>query len=102
MSAILLELLFKNIEKGSLRDDGLPHAMNCVKITISDNGVGIPRKVLERIFDPYYSTKKEGSGLGLAISQSIINKHKGHIFASSEPNSGTTFTIYLPASPSSF
>ncbi len=96
----VIDITAKNVEKGSLHDDGLPHAMNCVKISISDNGVGIPRKVLERIFDPYYSTKKEGSGLGLAISQSIINKHKGHIFASSEPNSSTTFTIYLPASSS--
>ena len=69
-----------------------------VKILIQDNGTGIPPKVIDKIFDPYYSTKQEGSGLGLAICQSIINKHNGYIFVESAPGEGTTFIIYLPAS----
>jgi len=69
-----------------------------VKICIEDSGIGIPAKVIEKIFDPYFSTKHGGSGLGLAISQSIISKHGGHITVESSPGVGTTFTLYLPAS----
>ena len=69
-----------------------------IKISIQDSGVGIPEKLLDRIFDPYFSTKQDGSGLGLAICQSIISKHNGYIFVESVPGEGTTFTIYLPAS----
>ncbi len=69
-----------------------------LKICIEDNGVGIPPKVIEKIFDPYFSTKQGGSGLGLAISQSIIHKHGGSISVKSTLGVGTTFTIYLPAS----
>jgi PAS domain S-box-containing protein len=69
-----------------------------VRITVEDQGTGIPRKHLQRIFDPFFSTKAEGSGLGLATSYSIIQKHHGHISATSEQEIGTRFTIYLPAS----
>jgi PAS domain S-box-containing protein len=69
-----------------------------IKITIADNGGGIPEKYLDKIFDPYFSTKQEGSGLGLAVTHSIINKHDGHIFVRSKSGEGATFTIYLPAS----
>jgi len=68
-----------------------------VKISIADSGVGMPANVMEKIFDPYFTTKQEGSGLGLAISQSIIRKHDGHITLKSTPGGGTTFNIYLPA-----
>ena len=53
---------------------------------------------LDKIFDPYFSTKKEGSGLGLATSYSIIKKHDGHIAVESELGAGATFHLYLPAS----
>ncbi|MEA1969064.1 MAG: PAS domain S-box protein [Thermodesulfobacteriota bacterium] len=69
-----------------------------IKITIADNGCGIPEKYLDKIFDPYFSTRQEGSGLGLAVTHSIINKHDGHIFVRSKSGKGTIFTIYLPAS----
>ncbi len=69
-----------------------------VKISIQDSGIGIPESVIDRIFDPYFSSKQEGSGLGLAICHSIISKHGGHISVNSSPGSGTNFTIYLPAS----
>ena len=68
-----------------------------VRISLYDTGVGIPEQMLEKIFDPYFTTKQEGSGLGLAISHSIIKKHRGHIQAHSRPGQGTTFTLYLPA-----
>ena len=71
-----------------------------IKVTVQDEGIGIDQKHLDRIFDPYFSTKQAGSGLGLATVYSIINKHGGHISADSELGKGTTFTLYLPVSES--
>lgn len=68
-----------------------------VKIVVQDEGGGIAPKYLEKIFDPYFSTKQKGSGLGLAITYSIINKHNGRITVDSQIDKGTRFTIYLPA-----
>ena len=69
-----------------------------IKLVISDTGDGIEPDVLESIFDPYYSTKGEGkgTGLGLAVVQSIVKSHDGEIHVYSEPEKGTTFTIYFP------
>lgn len=69
-----------------------------IKISIKDEGVGIPRKEFARIFDPYFTTKQKGSGLGLATVFSIIKRHNGHIELESELGVGTTFYVYLPAS----
>ncbi len=68
-----------------------------VKITISDEGPGIPEENRDRIFAPFFTTKKEGSGLGLAISFSIIKKHNGHINILPAKEKGSSFEIYLPA-----
>jgi len=68
-----------------------------VKITIEDQGVGIPEEKLKNIFDPYFTTKQDGSGLGLACTYSIINNHGGTIDAYSEDGKGTVFSFYLPA-----
>ena len=76
----------------------LPQKNNYVRVSISDSGVGIPENIIDKIFDPYFSTKQEGSGLGLAISHSIISKHDGHISVQSKLGEGTTFTTYLPVS----
>jgi PAS domain S-box-containing protein len=70
-----------------------------VKIAIADTGVGIPEQYLKRIFDPYFTTKPKGNGLGLATTYSIIKHHKGLVTVESEPNRGSTFTLYLPAVP---
>jgi two-component system, cell cycle sensor histidine kinase and response regulator CckA len=69
-----------------------------VKLSIQDRGVGIPGKILPKIFDPYFTTQKTGSGLGLATAHSIVKNHGGLITAESEMGVGTTFHIYLPAS----
>lgn len=69
-----------------------------VKITIQDQGAGIAEENLSKIFDPYFTTKKEGNGLGLATSYSIIKQHDGYIEVKSQKDIGTTFFIYLPAS----
>ena len=94
----IISVTAENIVSGT--EKALPFAPNqkLVKISIQDRGVGMPQNILERIFDPYFSTKAKGSGLGLAITQSIINKHNGHISVKSRPGEGSTFTIYLPAS----
>jgi PAS domain S-box-containing protein len=69
-----------------------------IKITVKDQGFGIPKDFLQKIFDPYFTTKKKGSGLGLTIAYSIVKKHDGYISVESTLGIGTTFTIYLPAS----
>ncbi len=69
-----------------------------LRIRIRDQGTGIAPEFLERIFDPYFTTKSEGNGLGLASSYSIIRNHRGVISVESEPGAGSTFTIHLPAS----
>lgn len=70
-----------------------------VKLQFEDHGCGIQKEHLSKIFDPYFTSKQSGSGLGLAISYSIIKNHDGLIQVHSEPDTGTTFTIYLPAVP---
>ena len=71
-----------------------------IRITIRDEGVGIPEEYLKRIFDPYFTTKPKGNGLGLATTYSIIKHHEGLVTVESELDRGSTFTIYLPAVPS--
>jgi two-component system, cell cycle sensor histidine kinase and response regulator CckA len=69
-----------------------------VKISIVDQGLGIPNEHRNKIFDPYFTTKLKGRGLGLASAYSILKKHGGHIEVDSTTGSGTTFTLFLPAS----
>jgi PAS domain S-box-containing protein len=68
-----------------------------VKVTIKDSGSGIPKEHLNRIFEPYFTTKHAGSGLGLATTYSIIKRHEGMIEVESDLNKGTTFSLFLPA-----
>lgn len=68
-----------------------------VKISVEDQGIGISAEHLQKIFDPYFTTKQKGSGLGLATSFSIVKNHDGHITAESQVGIGTAFHIYLPA-----
>lgn len=69
-----------------------------VEISIKDRGIGMPREIIHKIFDPFYTTKEKGHGLGLATSYSILSKHGGHIDVESEPGKGTAFHLFLPAS----
>ncbi len=71
---------------------------NYIKLTVKDSGVGIPKKNLQKIFDPYFTTKDKGNGLGLATAYSIIKKHEGLIRVESVVGRGTTFFISIPAS----
>jgi signal transduction histidine kinase/sensor domain CHASE-containing protein/CheY-like chemotaxis protein/PAS domain-containing protein len=69
-----------------------------VKISVEDQGIGIPETNLDRIFDPYFTTKTKGSGLGLATVYSIIRNHGGLITVETRAGSGTIFHLYIPAS----
>lgn len=68
-----------------------------VKVTIKDQGIGIPKEHLQKIFDPYFTTKQQGHGLGLSSTYAIIKNHGGYIDVESVTGSGTAFYIYLPA-----
>lgn len=66
------------------------------KISIADNGVGIPRELVSKIFQPLFSTKTKGTGLGLAVVSSVIERHNGKVAVHSEPGLGANFVIELP------
>lgn len=67
-----------------------------VKIVIEDTGKGIAKEDLEKLFNPFFTTRSDGTGLGLAVSHRIIELHKGEIKVESEPSKGTSFTLILP------
>lgn len=67
-----------------------------VTVKIEDTGVGIPAPCLDKIFDPFYTTKDNGTGLGLSIVHTIISNHQGHIEVGSVKDQGTVFTVLLP------
>lgn len=68
-----------------------------VRIMVSDTGTGIPRELVSKIYEPYFTTRQSGSGLGLTVTHSIIRNHGGTIEVESSPGAGTTFIVYLPA-----
>ncbi len=78
-------------------DPPLLEANHYVRIEIIDTGIGMPKGILDKIFDPFFSTKATGHGLGLATCYSIIKRHGGAIDVQSEPGKGSTFCLYLPA-----
>lgn len=81
---------------GSDNDHSLPGG-DYLSVGIRDEGKGIPKELLGKIFDPYFTTKPTGNGLGLATVLSIVKRHGGNITVNSVEDKGTLFTIYLPA-----
>jgi two-component system NtrC family sensor kinase len=67
-----------------------------IAVSFTDTGEGIPRANLERIFDPFFSTRPSGTGLGLSVSLGIVQAHKGRITVETEEGRGSTFTVWLP------
>jgi len=70
-----------------------------VLITVKDNGNGIPQKILEKIFQPFFTTKPtgQGTGLGLSLSYDIVKAHGGELKVETKEGEGSTFSILLPA-----
>lgn len=81
-------------EKGILKVKIVNQKDQCI-VMIEDNGIGMDKNSLSRIFEPYFTSKKDGNGLGLTNTQNIILNHKGKISVESTPGNGTTFTITL-------
>ncbi len=67
-----------------------------IRVRITDSGPGIAPANLDRIFEPYFTTKEGGTGLGLALAYKIVQEHQGTIRAESQPGAGATFTVTLP------
>jgi PAS domain S-box-containing protein len=96
----IIEVRAENVQISADRTEPfLPLAAgDYVKMSVCDHGVGIPEDNLQKIFDPYFTTKQKGSGLGLFTCYSIIKNHEGHIAVESSVGIGTTFHVYIPAS----
>ena len=80
--------------QGDNPDDAI--SKSCIRVQISDTGKGIERDQLQKIFDPFFTSKSEGTGMGLSVAHGIIQEHHGAIEVESRPGKGTTFSIYLP------
>ncbi len=91
-----IDIAAENLGNGNDADPSLTESPY-VRIIVRDRGCGIDPDQIERIFDPYFTTRNEGSGLGLAVTHSIVAKHDGRITVSSKKDRGTTVTLYLPA-----
>jgi len=89
---------FKISQKGSAITLTTGVVDGCIRVTIADDGPGIPEKNIQRVFDPFFTTKEpgQGTGLGLSLCYGIVEEHEGRIRVDSEPERGTTFTIDLP------
>ena len=101
MKQVALNLLLNAIqampEGGRLRLGGLvPEENQWVRLSIQDTGIGIPPEDMDKLFDPFFSTREGGIGLGLSIAHRIIDQHHGRIEVESTPEKGTLFTIWLP------
>ena len=88
------------VSVASVSTGEIPHGTNldhAVRLTVDDDGPGIPANMREEVFDPFVSGRTGGSGLGLAIVQRAVEAHRGLVLVDSDPGVGTTFTIFLPA-----
>lgn len=74
----------------------LDHQLGWIRLTFQDQGTGIAEEDIDKVFQPYFTTKDVGVGLGLAITERIIKAHGGEILVASQPGEGTTFTVRLP------
>jgi two-component system cell cycle sensor histidine kinase/response regulator CckA len=78
----------------------VPHPERFLQISISDTGHGMVPEVMDRVFEPLYTTRQSGgTGLGLAVAHQVLTRHGGYIFVESEPGRGSTFHLFLPGAP---
>ncbi len=95
---LTIELRQVNIDRATIRLHPLLAEAEYVRLSISDTGTGMDKAILERIFEPFYTTKSpgKGTGMGLSVVHGIVRAHNGDIMVASEPGKGTTFHVYLP------
>ena len=98
---VILNLLINAVQAmlkgGHLSLKGhIPESDRWIKLSIQDSGIGIPTEDINKLFDPFFSTKEGGVGLGLSIAHRIIDQHRGKIEVESAPGKGTLFTVWLP------
>jgi two-component system, sporulation sensor kinase E len=103
MSQVIINLIMNALhamENGGTLQVGLEPERDRIKLTVADTGHGIPKDVLPKIFEPFYTTKEfgKGTGLGLTVVKGIIEEHQGTITVESEEGKGTRFTVLLPKS----
>jgi len=89
-----------NVDNYFLRDKINMDSGNYAKISITDNGCGMPQDIIDQIFEPFFTTKSEGKGTGLGLSMvyGIIKNHNGYIDVKSIPGKGSTFSVFFPES----
>jgi PAS domain S-box-containing protein len=71
----------------------------CVRVTVRDTGVGFDRQSMDKLFDPFYTTKNDGMGIGLSVSRSIVERHHGRLWAEPNDGPGATFSFSIPRDP---
>jgi len=81
---------------GDLTIESQRNAVDQLLISISDTGIGLPTEEADKVFDAFFTTKPQGTGMGLSISRSIIESHGGRLWATGNPDRGTTFQFTLP------
>jgi PAS domain S-box-containing protein len=101
LQQVLMNLMLNGIE--AMRDSGGELSINSqlsegghLLIWVTDNGIGLPAKRADQIFDAFFTTKPQGTGLGLAITRAIVESHGGRVWATANPGRGTTFHFTLP------
>jgi signal transduction histidine kinase len=107
LQQVILNLIVNSMDAMSATPDGRTvigrtemNGESLAVISISDSGPGIPQAKLNEVFDPFFTTKKKGMGIGLSIARTIVQAHKGRIWAENQTGGGAVFRLSLPLSPS--